>query len=268
MCHLAFVPPGVAISDDRLLNAASANDDGHGFAFVVGGKILTYKDMRAETAIELFQATRTAYPDAPALWHSRWATHGVVDTSNVHPFVMTGDSQTVFAHNGVINGLRMAKTEWRSDTRFFAEEILPQLSRFDRPRVLARLDGWAGSGKFVILTANPRYQRSAYIVGESRGDWDKGVWHSNRDYVNPRDRYAGWAGWGDEWDWDRPTATVIGKPDDGPTACNLCESPDDFDVESQYCFVCGTCNDCYMAIPDCDCYMPASVRTGAPGWAL
>jgi predicted glutamine amidotransferase len=273
MCHLAYCPPGATPTEDHLINAATSNDDGHGFAFVVGKGLLTYKSMDAVDAIENFMTTRERYPDVPALWHSRWATHGVVDEYNVHPFFVSNDASTVLAHNGILNNLQMSKKERRSDTRFFAESIFPQAGHLDDPETHNRMKKWLNSGKFVILTTNKKYEKSAYIFGEDNGTWHgtTNVWHSNYDYLPTMTKYAGVTGYGsgyaggwgdDDYDryWDARSVETIGKKfmeSKGAfemPKCNLCDDDEGFDPASNFCWTCDHCNDCLKLIPECDCY--------------
>ncbi|MFE3278408.1 class II glutamine amidotransferase [Nocardia sp. NPDC059239] len=88
---------------------------------VTGTGILVGRGMDAEEVIDDFTAVRRRYPDRPALFHGRYATHGAVSIDNCHPFRLGRDRRTVLAHNGVLpRRVRPAPYDPRSDTRMNA----------------------------------------------------------------------------------------------------------------------------------------------------
>jgi glutamine amidotransferase len=193
----------------------------------------------------------------------------------------------VVAHNGILReSAHPAKGDPRSDTRKFADEILPQqFKRLDRPGVRYALEQWLGGNKLVILTTDPRYQCYAYILNESAGTWDDatGLWHSNTDFKWPRySRYSGktrsygsmWgydSAWGGDYDWDTPyiggrTPRSTAQPaltakhrvseriteDDVDDRCRWCQGGH---VDRHgYCDVCLSCEDCSEHFQECLCY--------------
>lgn len=302
MCMLTFLPPNVLPNVDRLRNGTISNRDGHGWAIVVlgddgrGSHILTGHSMNAEAAIDAFRSTREKHPEGPALFHSRYTTGGLVNESNCHPYVVTGDPRTVLAHNGVLSGVATQQPfgDKRSDTRYFAEEFGHLLYPGSNPGVdfnlnskrgRRRLSRWLGSpNKFVILTTDPTFRRSHFIVNADQGIWeDDGCWYSNSGYRERTfgigTRYVGsgwgWAGtdWeGYGWDNDRPMYATSGREgtvwerlaraSDGsrvfvdkgarePAApgtadsCEICGARSSMDLELMYCRICGTCADCF-----------------------
>ncbi|MFE3000052.1 hypothetical protein ACFXG4_34265 [Nocardia sp. NPDC059246] len=85
MCLLTFFPPGATPDLTALRNGARVNKDGHGFAVVTETSVLVGRGMDAEEVLDEFAAVRARYPDRPALFHSRYATHGAVSIDNCHP---------------------------------------------------------------------------------------------------------------------------------------------------------------------------------------
>lgn len=242
MCILSYLPPNVRADVDGLFNGGVNNPDGHGWAIVTGGTVLVGRSLDLTEALDDFDKARDRYPEGPALFHSRWATHGSVSVSNAHPFAVGGDPRTVVAHNGVLpRAAHPAKGDDRSDTRKFADELLPgQYRRLDRPTVQRALEQWCGTGnKLVILTADPRYQRSAYLVNERAGEWDDqtGIWHSNSDYRQAR-YYPGMLG---ECGW----------------GCVVCEGG--VIDGSGYCADCRSCQDCCEHVRYCQCWARVTV---------
>ena len=90
MCILSYLPPGAQVDADGLFNGGLSNPDGHGFALVSKGYIITGKFLNLDEALTRFVEARERYPEGPALFHSRWATHGGVNVGNVHPFLVGG----------------------------------------------------------------------------------------------------------------------------------------------------------------------------------
>src|SRR5690242_8381683 len=132
MCMLSFIPGGVDIEEQDLLNGGIANGDGSGWAIAAYDKILMGKSMKVEEALDEFIEARKKYPKCDALFHSRWATHGTVNTVNVHPFLVNGSHETVVGHNGILP-CTPNKDDWRSDTRILADEHLgTRFVRYDR----------------------------------------------------------------------------------------------------------------------------------------
>lgn len=247
MCILSYLPPNTPVDVDGLFNGGLNNPDGHGWAIAAGEFVVTGKSLDLAEALDEFVGEREHYPDGPALFHSRWATHGSVRIDNTHPFPMGGSPQTVVAHNGILpKSAHPAKGDDRSDTRKFAEEILPrQFRRLDRASVQHALSQWCGRGnKLVILTVDPRYRRSAYIVNEAAGEWDRetGIWHSNGDYL-------------DHPNWPAVAGTTPARQD--YYGCVLCS----YGVidRAGYCLDCRSCQDCAEHVRDCLCWTGSSL---------
>lgn len=227
---------------ERLENGAQINGDGSGWAVITGDQIITGKSMDSTTAIEGFAR---AYHRAtgPALFHSRWATHGSKNTSNVHPFPVRKIRDTYVAHNGILpSDAHPGKWDDRSDTRIFADEILPQQYRhLDSERTRERLDKWLGGNKIAVLSTNRKYQRQLYVFGLEMGTWADGVWYSNDDFEG----YGSW--------FNRHSG---GKHEWSEEECNFCNRKSI--TEWGYCEVCTTCQDCFMTARECLCYSGSS----------
>lgn len=192
MCILTFIPEGVQPDTDALANGADNNPDGHGFAIVdtKQSRIVVRRGMEPNRLIDEFVKMRKTL-DGPALFHSRIATAGLVEKVNCHPFRVGNDPTTVVAHNGILpREAQPAKSDWRSDTRIFAETLLPGRN-FDGRRSMKKLAHWLAGDKLVILTVNPRWEANAYLVNSSKGEWDvkTGIWYSNQSYRDDYNAY-------------------------------------------------------------------------------
>lgn len=211
MCLLTFMPAGVTISYEHARKAAINNPDGFGFAIHVGNAIMTDHDMNFERLWTRFTDAR-AVQKGCALLHFRIATHGDVTTDNCHPFYVGDDQQSVLAHNGMLP-LTMPVNDGRSDTRLFAEIVLPHcggVERLDDEVFFAELEAWSSGSKMVVMTIRPDVKYDWYIINEADGKWDSdGVWYSNTSYKSYTYTYArasayGYgAGWSDDYGWDK-----------------------------------------------------------------
>lgn len=289
MCILSYLPANVRGDEMDLLNGAIANPHGHGWAITNGDHILMGKGMKAENVIDEFADMRKRYPAGHALFHSRWATHGNVDTDNCHPFYVGGTNGTartstgltVVGHNGILPCIPHHDDK-RSDTRLFADEILStKYRRLDKKRAFEALTGYIGrANKLVILTVDPRYRQNAYVVNERAGHWDSGtgVWHSNYDYVG----YAKYAGCSYAKGYTSPYAT-IGAPsrvtetvDSIESALEIARARREAEADEislydfgdtcaicrygeigkgGFCADCGVCEDCYEPSKTCQCWV-------------
>jgi glutamine amidotransferase len=252
---LTYIPNGVEIDSDALWNGGISNPDGHGYAIASGSLMIMGKSLNLGDAIDKFMAARDEH-NGPALFHSRWATHGGINVGNCHPFLVGGSFRTVVAHNGILpREAHPRNNDPRSDTRKFADDILPKrFRRLDKPNVRTALTQWCGRGnKLVILTVDRRYQKNAYLINENVGNWDSGtgIWYSNFDYLpTPRWSYVGTSSKS-----ARESAQVLLAED----RCVICEygMPD----MRGYCFACKACQDCLEDDRDCLCWCRSALAS-------
>lgn len=274
MCLLTFFDNGAMPDCEALLNGATYNDDGHGFAIVdlVNRRIIVEKGMRAEVMIDRFDKMRHKHPEGPALFHSRLTTDGIGGKYNVHPFHVNGYQDTVLGHNGIFPAEARPKlNDIRSDTRIVADNVAGKYgfdiaSRKGR-RKFAR---WMGQGnKVVILTLDPRFREHSYIINEHLGTWVGDVWYSNSSYT-PRFRSTSTAKWweSDEWaEYSTGGATIGYTYQDNKVVtkeivtastywddCPVCFIPSSVQPSSQRCVECRSCASCLQRDEACQCW--------------
>ena len=262
MCMLCVIPPNVIPSREKLENSALNNPDGFGFAIVIPSenRIHVERTMNADASITRFLEMREKYPEGYATWHARYATHGSTTVDNCHPFqVGIGNTQTYLAHNGMLPVIEPLG-DTRSDTRIFAEDILPTIggvTSLDNEQVWNILEDFTQGSKVVILTIDPRAKHQCYLLHESKGWKDSsGVWWSNQScYL---------------YTPSTPTPYSYGLKDtksDAWAECNTCETF--YDISSMkdgYCMQCGTCTDCEAYVTECLCYKGKSAKEDAYKW--
>ena len=203
MCLLVFMPEGKTATKEALETASWYNDDGFGWAIRTPDKILVGKHMDFEKAYEEFITARSSY-NGDALFHLRITTHGATDLENCHPFYVGKDSLSVVAHNGMLP-VPTTQGDNRSDTRIFAETLLPKrggIAFLNGKGSLTELEKWATGSKLVFLTANPASKWRYVIANMEDGDWGKdgneGVWFSNNSYKYARTTKTSYVG---GWDY-------------------------------------------------------------------
>lgn len=296
MCILHYVPDNIAPDRDALRNGALNNPDGHGWAIASPEfeHVLVGHSLSMNEAISDFMDMRSVYMDGPALFHSRWATHGSVKEENCHPFYVANDKRTVLAHNGILPAdAHPVKGDDRSDTRILADELLTErYAKLDRKGTRRALATWAGRGnKLLILTNDPKYRRNVYLVNAAAGTWDNetGMWHSNTSYL-----YAPtWKSSAYSWQGKYTAALTEGER-------GMIGAADDFQVEydsegREICWMCGdgilsewtrycnnsaceSCGDCGEWFGDCLCLSTdeqpkitkynSMFREAATGWDM
>jgi hypothetical protein len=250
MCMLSFYPENVMPEVEFIRNGADVNPDGHGYAIVTDKGIIVGRSMNPDQLIDEFMVLRAEYRTGPALFHSRIATSGTIDLSGCHPFYVGRSSDTVVAHNG--HFFQPQKGDSRSDTRIFAEDIMPHRFRNpDNRGRMRRLRQYAGSyNKLVILTANPFRRRRAYLVNEKSGMWVGSEWHSNCDWCGVPKK-----------------PTVVSQKmwwDDIDDISGCLQCGEQLWGDEQFCARCGFCQDCKQQDDHCLCFRPWPSVIGTP----
>lgn len=258
MCLLVVCNPNSTPSKDELTTGACKNPHGFGFAIDTGSSIISERSMSAKKSIARFLELREQYPNGYAMWHARYATHGVKNELNCHPFRVAGEYDTYLAHNGVLDIL-IPKDDKRSDTRILAEELLPRLggvSALDDDYVYDLLGAWSRGSKIAVMTNDPNAKYKLYIINENAGSWDdKGVWWSNSSH-KPTPITKPY-----EYEYEPSVYDIVVAQDsngfnDNTFECPNCNALIDLYESELYCLMCECCFDCSAQFLDCLCYNP------------
>jgi predicted glutamine amidotransferase len=263
VCLLCFSPAGTMPRREDIEQACSANPDGFGFAIRIDDKIITSRGLNANKVIDKFFKLKEKYPESDGMFHARLATHGTINNENCHPFRVDNDRRLVLGHNGILP-MQVPAQGSRSDTRIFAEDILPAMGIevLDSYSDRLALEDWLGNNKMVIMSTHPALKKDYYILNEAEGLDDNGVWYSNCSYRPYAARYA------------NPTYNskyILNSPKSIPSVdssydvfnskteyCIACDSVlDEQAFYEGYCLTCETCVDCAATFNDCLCYTPA-----------
>jgi hypothetical protein len=264
MCQLICGWDNEVPTLDELERSCIANPDGFGFGVVhdtgKGLELIKRRSMDSQLAISEFY--RVIEDTKPLAWlfHTRIATSGQVNESMCHPFKVGNDSETVLAHNGILN---IKPRDGMSDTATLAKYGLPAMGgvkSLESPIVWSMFDTWCEDNysKVALLSARSDLAVPLAIAGESLGKWEQGIWFSNNSHKASAYSYAstpiasrgGWMGW-DDYIYE-PVRLGSGRAidlDDKPNLfagllyqCSVCqcETPLDED-ECRYCLACLYC---------------------------
>ena len=179
MC-IAILNTKGQISKSTLKNCWNANLDGAGMAWPEKGHIKTYKQMKNfKEFYREYEATRKRLPDVNMLIHFRISTHGKVNETNCHPFLV--NDRLGFIHNGIINSPTLPTSADFSDTFLFNQVILKKLPKdfIKNEAICDLLSKFIGYSKIVLLDASNDW----VILNESSGIWDGDNWFSNTSYM-------------------------------------------------------------------------------------
>ena len=268
MCMLCVVPPNVIPSREMLENSALNNPHGFGFAIVIPKekRIHVERTMNADTSINRFLEMRGKHPEGYATWHARFATHGTTTVDNCHPFKVGKDSHTYLAHNGILPIIEPAG-DTRSDTRIFAEDLLPSIggvASLDNPQIYNLIEDFTTGSKVCILTVHPDAKYQCYLFHENKG-WveDSGVWWSNESCYLPRPTAYDY---GNTWT-SKSALGFLTEDEDNFYECAVCDlTIDEAQLEGSglgksYCPQCGCCYDCKAYMSDDMCYQGSKSKS-------
>ena len=257
MCLLVVASPNSTPKKKDLECASCNNPHGFGFAVITPNGIVTGRGMSAKKIIKQFLEVRKEFPSSYAMFHARYATHGVKNEDNCHPFKV--DENTYLAHNGILD-VEIHATDKRSDTRVFAEDTLPSMggvSALDDDNVWKILSKWAMGSKIAIFTLDPKAKATCYIINESSGHWDnEGMWWSNTTY-----KASNWYTSYLELPSKASTTALEEVDSYADYTCAHCLSINMEESNPYYCEACMTCYDCDGQYQDtCLCWTPESDR--------
>ena len=172
MCLLMVAKPNAMPNDNDLVCACANNPDGFGYAVHTGKEIITGRGMSHDDVIDRFLTTREKHMNGWAMFHARMTTHGETVKENCHPFRVGGSRDTILAHNGILGNVKIPTGDNRSDTRVFAEDLLPaRLNILDHKKKFKKLERWAGGSKVAVFTTDKRLRKAVYIINEKLGSW-------------------------------------------------------------------------------------------------
>lgn len=179
MCIAILNTKGTTLKKEILRNCWENNGDGAGLLFINDDKQLeTFKEMKSfDNFYKKYQEVRKLYGKRNIVLHFRISTHGRVNETNCHPFLV--DDHVGFVHNGMIYDVPTNPDY--SDTYMFNELVLKEFKQgfHKNDLLLDIIADFIGNGsKLVFLDVEDNWT----IVNEEAGHWNLGCWFSNSSY--------------------------------------------------------------------------------------
>lgn len=192
MCIICVKPSGISMPSSKILsNCWQDNKDGAGLCYNKEGsnEVCIVKGFMKLKALKMKLSELSLTDNDNVVIHFRFATHGLVDAGNCHPFPLSasindlrcveGVFDTAVAHNGVFGS--MSAHETLSDTQKFIRGILANtavINNLDNVAVQELISGYCGtSSKLAILRPN-----KMLLIGNFIKDDDTGLYFSNHGY--------------------------------------------------------------------------------------
>lgn len=182
MCIIAALNPGKTLSKEVFDRCWDNNPDGFGMSYLYKGTIRIKKTMDKRAAWSIYHNIERIAPLSAKILHFRIGTHGIKDEFNCHPFTVNND--LVFAHNGIIKNVPVCPDKYLSDTQIFNNLILKNLPdgfQYNKTYKLL-LEKFIDYSKLVFMSS----ENILTIFNEEAGEWDKGIWFSNKSYLKPK----------------------------------------------------------------------------------
>lgn len=199
MCLIIAIPANAEVSPKWMQNAWDTNPDGAGIAYAMEGEVRIDK---GHMTYDAFITAYNAIPKTlPRVVHFRYATLGVINEENTHPFYLDKSGAAMF-HNGPCVSESFEGDNQRSDSRHFAEDMMAHLDAHTIKHLKPVWEGFIEQGnKLVMLYGDG----SMDIINESLGKWKKGVWLSNTYSIEPP---LSSRAHDSSWTWGSSTAKV------------------------------------------------------------
>ena len=177
MCIAILNEANNVIDFNTLQTCWNNNRDGAGMLYIQVGKLKVYKQMDSFNKFyDAYLKARNNDLTKKIVLHFRISTHGKVNKTNCHPFLVNNDLG--FVHNGIISGLPYSADY--SDTYMFNKEVLKRLPSdfISYNGIKLLLKEFIDYSKLIFLDSNNNYN----IINEEKGVWDNGNWYSNTTY--------------------------------------------------------------------------------------
>ncbi len=171
ICWMLVKQAGKQVNFKNMDKAQEHNDDGYGVSWYEDDRVKTYKSFNYNT----FKGVVAALKQHTIVVHLRYATRGLKDYNNIHPFEVPSG---VMYHNGTMFGLgdaitsdsqELADTISECDYKYI-EDIAPLIKPYIDDKI-NRLVFFEDNGQITIMNEN------LGIIDEEDGTWYSNTYH-------------------------------------------------------------------------------------------
>lgn len=187
MCLIIHREEGMTLSEEFLGDVRSRNPDGWGILYHnADGEAEVEKGL---TMLDFYKSyDKLVARDEDCIIHFRYATHGTVNLSNAHPYVVLGGKNPIYLmHNGTIDIAGAEKSKGKlSDTRIFIRDVLkPMLNAIKDPHKFIR------SKEFEFMMESVASDNSSrFVLFDREGSLFYGGWHQTTTGIWVSNTYA------------------------------------------------------------------------------
>lgn len=182
LCIILYKPANVHVSDTLLHHCFIQNPDGAGFMVPHAGNVAIYKGLGGFSRfLQTWRTVQMWHPEAPVVFHFRYATFGRVTVENCHPHRISRD--LAFVHNGTLSCVPAPEGDDRSDSVIYRDQYLGHLDGRETYALedFSAMERRIGKkNKFVFMNGEGR----VVICNEEQGAWAGGMWASNKTILH------------------------------------------------------------------------------------
>jgi hypothetical protein len=200
MCVIIHAPAGKSVPFKYLQDAWEQNPHGAGFCYTTtSGRVVAVKGLMSLKSL-VKRLLRHPTDEVDISIHFRWATSGLKNRDNTHPWVI--GSKLAVVHNGIFSHVKDEPEV--SDTGVWVRDFVGRLHDAGLVQHLAPyIERDAGSWNKVIIHEEGF---APLILNEKAGTWKDGIWYSNENFGGPFQKYRYYGSrWEDDYDYDPST---------------------------------------------------------------
>lgn len=239
MCLIVFKRDDASqFTNRQFKNMIHKNKDGLGIMYLENDRVVVNKSMGDEE--EKFRMFKELRNKTTYIMHARFATHGLVNEDNCHPYKLLsiddGDPMDLYVvHNGVLKAPSIDKD--MSDTWHYMEYVIKPIVKADinllweNKYIQEIIEAHMGGSKLVFMRSDD-VEFQILILNQKAGSEVTGCWLSNlhgcsdpyvapkHNYNNGYSHYNRWSSEDDTWVngkcWDNKAQKWVWTDDAAP----------------------------------------------------
>ena len=248
ICVILYVPKDKNVYRKTLKECHNSNPNGSGFMFAHKDKLHVMKGFNGfRHFYKTYRKYERLFPESDFVIHMRIATSGLLNEVNCHPFYV--HNKLAFAHNGIFSGLG---NKTFSDTYELNETVFKKFPAnfLEIAEIRDLVDKYVERGYSKVVFMDNKGK--VLIMNEKAGEWDNGVWFSNKTHSYYTSCYGGYGYGRNDWrkgygnDVDGTTSSSLAIMNDTPISENGSMKANKFSLSDDY--YCTQCNSRFNSI--------------------